>query len=876
MAPTTKLKVYELAKELNVDGQHLVSQVQRLGIDVKNAMSVLGTEEVRAVREHYRKNAKINASVASAAAPQPNGVTEKRVGATVIRRRKGAEKEAAPEPTPEPVVEAVAEQEQPVEEQFVEMATEETQEVAQETPQEEQEPAVEPPPAPMAPQAAAPVTPAAPGVPVAPVKPPEPIRRRVYGSIIKKVATEAHLSETVGAKVEKRERPKPPPAAPGQGVAGAPGDLTSGLRRVKEVDFATPEAAKEAGKRRLAQRQDTVFRSADYLKRELIHATKKKKNVISRPALRTQITQSAAHKRVVEMGENITVAEFAKQIGVKATAVISKLMGLGVTASMNEAIDFDTATLVGPEFGHEVKQVMFREEDFIPQIDAEAGEMKTRPPVVTIMGHVDHGKTSLLDAIRKAKVAAGEAGGITQHVGAYTVQGAKGKITFVDTPGHEAFTAMRARGAKVTDIVVVVVSAVDGVMPQTLESINHAQAAGVPIIVAINKVDLPDGNPDRIKQTLAGHNLNPEEWGGDTMYIPVSAKTGLGLEQLLEGILLQSEMLELKANYDIPGRGTVIESRLEKARGPVATILVQQGTLRSGDLVVCGATYGKVRAMQDSYGKNVKEALPGDPVEILGLPEVPTVGDDFFVAEDEKAAKELTTTRADRLKAASQGSRPKVTLEQMLANAPSGDKELRMILKADVQGSVEALKEALSKIPTDKVRMRVLHYATGGINESDVMLASASKAAVIGFNIRPDTKALKLAESEGVEVRTYSIIYELLDDVRRLMEGLLDKQVKEKVIGRAEVRTLFTVPKLGTIAGSSVLDGKVTRGCFLRLLRDSRVIYEGKVSSLRRFKDDVKEVSQGFECGIGLENFNDLKPGDQFEAFIKEESQDTL
>ncbi len=856
-----KLKVYELAKELGVEGQNLVGQIQRLGIDIKNAMSVLGTEEVRAVREHYRKNAKINASVAAAAtAPAAAGVTEKRVGATVIRRRKGAE--VAPPPEPTPVIEAqeeeqgVEEIEEVQEEEVFETAAEQTEtEVVQEAPTTET-------------AAAAPTSAATTETP-APAAP----RRRLFGSIIKKVSTESHLTEQVGPKVEKKERPKP---APGTAAATAAGTDVGGLRRVKEVDFASPEAAKEAGKRRLAQRQDGVFRSTDYLKRELIHATKKKKNVISRPAMRTLITKPAEHKRVVEMAASITVGGMAKEMGVKATALITKLLTMGVTAAINDPIDFDTAALLGPEFGFEVKQKMFREEDHVPQSKPEEGEMKSRPPVVTIMGHVDHGKTSLLDAIRKSKVAAGEAGGITQHVGAYTVAVPKGKITFVDTPGHEAFTAMRARGAKVTDIVVVVVSAVDGVMPQTLESVAHAQAASVPILVAINKIDLPEGNPDRIKQTLAGHNLNPEEWGGETMYLPVSAKTGKGLDGLLEAILLQSEMLELKANYDIPARGTVVESRLEKARGPLATVLIQQGRLRAGDLVVCGSTYGKVRAMQDTYGKKTDEALPGDPVEILGLPEVPVVGDEFFVATDEKSARELTVTRAERLKAASLGGRPKITLEQMLGGEAGADKELRLILKADVQGSVEALREALSKIPSDKVRLKVLHVGTGGINESDVMLASASTAAVIGFNIRPDTKALKLAEHEGVEVRTYSIIYELLDEVRNLMEGLLDKQVKEKVIGRAEVRELFTVPKIGTIAGSSVIDGKVTRGCFLRLLRDNRVVYEGKVSSLRRFKDDVKEVSVGFECGIGLENFNDLKPGDQFEAFIKEESADTL
>ena len=860
---TTKLKVYELAKELGIEGQALVSQIQRLGIDVKNAMSVIGTEEVRTVREHYRKNAKLAASATVTTAP---GVTEKRVGATVIRRRKGPaslEKEAAEAAAaaPEAPVEEATAPPPAMEEEVAEVtAAEEVAEV-QESPAEEAVETAAPAPTPETPAATAPAA---------------PPKRRIFGSIIKKVATETHLTEKIGAKVEKKERPKTAATTAAGTAAGTTAE--TGLRRVKEVDFAANEAAaKEAGKRKLAARQDTVFRSTDYLKRELIHATKKKKNVISRPAMRTMITKPAEHKRVIEMGTHISVSEFAKEMGQKAAGVIGKLMGMGVTATMNDNIDFDTAALLAPEYGFEVKQQIFREEDYIPQMDPSTGDMKARPPVVTIMGHVDHGKTSLLDAIRKTKVAAGEAGGITQHVGAYTVQTGKGKITFIDTPGHEAFTAMRARGAKVTDLVIVVVSAVDGVMPQTLESINHAQAAEVPIIVAINKIDLPDGNPDRIKQTLAGHGLNPEEWGGDTMFLGVSAKTGKGLDELLDAILLQSEMLELQANFDIPARGTVVESRLEKARGPVATVLVQQGRLRPGDLVVCGTTFGKVRAMQDTFGKRATEAEPGDPVEILGLPEVPVTGDEFFVASDEKSARELTAQRAERMKQQAQGNRPKMTLEQMLAGTDGGaQKELRMILKADVQGSVEALREALSKIPTDKVRLKILHYATGGITEGDVMLASASKAAVVGFNVRPDSKALKVAETEGVEVRTYGIIYELLDEVRGLMEGLLDKQIKEKVIGRAEVRELFTVPKIGTIAGSSVLDGKVTRGCFLRLLRDSRVIYTGKISSLRRFKDDVKEVAQGFECGIGIENFNDLKPGDQFEAFVKEELADTL
>jgi len=882
-----KLKVYELAKELNVDPQHLVDVVQRLGVDVKNSMSILGSEEVRSVRDHYRKNRPLAKAVATPAPVGKNPVSEKRVGATVIRRRAKTGAEAEPPPVETaPVEEEEAPQEveatEPEETQMEVTAEEaEAQAEAQSEDVEEEVQAAAPeatqaPAATTAPAAPAGTT-AAPAAPKAP-EPPKP--RRVYASITKRVSSEQYLGEKVGPKIEKKPIVKTaataakPGAKPGVTTPGTAGGLGIGLKRIKEIELTpTAEAAKEAAKRR--EGQPVTFKRSDYLKRELVHATKKKKAAASRPAQKTQITTAAAHKRVVEMGEKISVSDLAKALNSKPGPLISKLMGMGMQVTMNQSIDHDTAALVAHEFGYEVKQQVFKEEDFMPTVSTEAGDMKPRPPVVTIMGHVDHGKTSLLDAIRKTKVAAGEAGGITQHVGAYTVQVPKGKITFVDTPGHEAFTAMRARGAKVTDLVVVVVSAVDGVMPQTLESINHSKAAGVPIIVAVNKIDLPDGNPDRIKQTLAGQGLNPEEWGGDTIYAGVSAKTGQGLDALLDSILLQSEMLELKANYDIPARGTVIESRLDKNRGPVASILVQHGKLKAGEIAVCGNTFGKVRAMTDSFGKKMNEALPGDPVEILGLPEVPVVGDDLFVVEDEKTAREFTSQRIEKARVKAVENRPKFSIEQMMA-LPGGEKELRLIIKADVQGSTEALREALTKFPTDKAKIKILHTGTGGITESDIMLASASEAAVLGFNVRPDVKAQKLADVEKVELRTYTIIYDLLDEVKNLLEGLLDKIVKEKVIGRAEVRSIFTVPKIGTIAGSAVVDGKVVRGCYLRLLRDNRVVYEGKISSLRRFKDDVKEVASGYECGIGLENFNDLKQGDQFEAFLKEESKGTL
>lgn len=908
---TSKIKVYELAKELGQESQNLVDVIQRLGIDVKNSMSVLGSEEVRTVREYYRKNRSfVRAGAAPVATTKP-GVTEKRVGSNVIRRRAAKPVVEAPvnatssesfeEPTETSEVEVFATEENPVESsaaEFFEDQTNETIEVVaeelaiEETSEPEAE--MEAPPV-----ATAPPTPPTPSTPprVKVVEPPPPTpkraeekkARRIFPSIIKKTTVEQHLGETVGPKVEKRERPRtvvvPGSAAararPGTTPTGTPrpGTTTTtvgvGLKRVKEVEAPLTEAAKEANRRRMAQRQDSVFRSTDYLKRELIHATKKKKNAINRPAMKTQVTQRADHKRVVEMGESITVAELSKAMGVKGTAVVQKLFAMGVTATLNQAVDFDTATLVSQEFSYEIKQQVFREEDFVPSVEMDSGKLEGRPPVVTIMGHVDHGKTTLLDTIRKAKVAAGEAGGITQHIGAYTVEIPKGKITFVDTPGHEAFTGMRARGAKVTDIVIIVVSAIDGVMPQTLESIAHAKAAGVPIIVAVNKMDLPDANPDRIKQTLAGHELTPEEWGGETIYAGVSAKTGLGVDALLESILLQAEMLELKANYDSAARGAVIESRLDKMRGPVATVLVQHGKLAPGQMVVSGTTFGRIRAMSDSSGRKVEEALPSYAVELLGISEVPVVGDEFVVVDDERSARELVEARTDKSKAAVNVGRAKVSLEEMITG-PGPEKELRVILKSDVQGSGEALREAMSKFPTDKVKMKILHVGTGGITESDVMLASASGAIILGFNVRPDIKALKRAEADGIQVRTYSIIYDLLADVKDFLEGLLDKEVREKVIGRAEVREIFSVPKIGTVAGSAVIDGKVIRGCFLRLLRDSRVIYEGKISSLRRFKEDVKEVTSGFECGIGLENFSDLKQGDQFEAFLKEESKGSL
>jgi translation initiation factor IF-2 len=567
-------------------------------------------------------------------------------------------------------------------------------------------------------------------------------------------------------------------------------------------------------------------------------------------------------------------------MSLKAGEVIAKLLSLGILATINHAIDKDTAAIVADELGYEVKHTEFNEQDIIQDVvEEEAASLKPRPPVVTVMGHVDHGKTSLLDKIRSTTVAAKEAGGITQHIGAYSVTTADGRsITFIDTPGHAAFTAMRARGAQVTDIVILVVAADDGVMPQTREAINHAQAAKVPIIVAVNKMDKPDANPDKVKTQLAEFGLQPEDWGGDTMFCPVSALKGTGIEDLLEGVLVLAEVKELKANPDRRAKGTIIESRQDRGRGVVATVLIQAGTLSVGDIFVSGAEFGRVRTMTDYRGEKLATAGPSTPVEITGLNGTPESGDDFFVVESEADAREVASNRAQR-KAQEEralASGP-ISLEEFAKRANNqAALELNIILKADVAGSVEAVKHSVEKLSGDKVKVRVLHAAVGGVTESDVQLAIASKAIVVGFGVRGEPRAIADAETAGVEIRFYRVIYELLDDVRNAMVGLLEPIKQESTLGRVEVRDTFSVPKIGTVAGCYVTGGLVRRNAYARLLRDNRVIHEGKLGSLRRFKDDVKEVQAGFECGIGLEGFNDVKIGDVIEVFEYKEVAPTL
>ena len=587
------------------------------------------------------------------------------------------------------------------------------------------------------------------------------------------------------------------------------------------------------------------------------------------------VTPPPERKKAITMGDIITVKELSERIGIQVAEIIKKLLGLGILATINKELDYDTANLIASDFNIELERKAVKtyeeilvDEDIVDKLE----NLVERPPVVTVMGHVDHGKTSLLDAIRNAHVTDQEAGGITQHIGAYTVNINNKAITFVDTPGHEAFTSMRARGAQVTDVAILVVAADDGVMPQTIEAINHAKAAKVPIIVAINKIDLPGANPDRVKQELTEHGLVVEEWGGDTIAVPVSATKREGIDTILEMILLVAEMQNIKANPDRFAKGTIIEAQLDKGRGPVATILVQNGTLHIGDSIVAGTTFGKVRAMTDDKGRRIKHAGPSIPVEVIGLSDVPDAGDIMYAVEDDKLAKQVSEERKDKLKEQQIKVTSRTSLDELFSQLKEGEvKDLNLIIKADVQGSVEAVRQALEKLTNDQVRVRSIHGGVGAITESDVMLATASNAIIIGFNVRPSTNALELAEKEVVDIRTYRIIYNAIEDIEAAMKGMLDPVFKEIVIGHASVRVPFKVTGAGTIAGSYVTDGKITRNAEVRVVRDGIVVHEGKIDSLKRFKDDVREVATNYECGIGLDSFNDIKEGDVIEAFIQEE-----
>ena len=898
-----KTRVYELAQKLGLENKVLLERLHEAGVEAKSHMSVLEEEEIQKLE--------------AASTPVVEKIEEERITPGIIRRRrkevpKPAVQETAAEEATE-VTEAPAApegKEQPA--PAPEEAPRETEPASPASPTVASGPASdkESAPAPATPSPGAELEVEAPAEAAAEkgagnkeVQPPpqEPKVERATASRAK-ILGRVELPQAVVEPQQPRRRAENgrPERSGGPGrreapVGGRPGRTSVGAAPPVAAPGGEPFASKEGR----GARKKKKGKGADYgegggmgeglrrrERREVFEPERsgklRKGRRAAKPAKKTEVTVSKAIKRIIRISDAITVGELAKRMGVKATDLIKELMRQGTMVTINHPLDFETAGLVASEFNYEVENVAFDEETILEHASLKGDEEKPedllpRPPVVTIMGHVDHGKTSLLDAIRAANVTAGEAGGITQHIGAYDVELDGKKITFLDTPGHEAFTAMRARGAKATDIVILVVAADDGVMPQTKEAINHSRAAGVPIIVAINKIDKPDANPERVKQELTEFSLVPEDWGGDTIFVEVSAKQNTNLDQLLEMILLQAEVMELKANPNKRARGVVVEARLDRGRGPVVTILVQEGTLRIGDPIVTGIHFGRVRTMTDDRGERVEEAGPSFPVEVTGLTGVPDAGDTFHAVEDDKTAKDVAQHRSQKLREAELAKTSKISLEQLYARIQQGDvKELKVIIKGDVQGSVEAVKDSLLKLSTEACRLVVIHTGVGGIIESDVTLASASDAIVLGFNVRPEAKASHLAEAEGVDIRLYNIIYDAVADIRDAMEGLLAPTLREKALGRAEVRETFVVSRVGTIAGCYVLDGKILRGAQIRLVRDNVVVWEGKLSSLKRFKDDAREVASGYECGIGLENYNDIKVGDIIEAFEMEEVKTSL
>ena len=701
-------------------------------------------------------------------------------------------------------------------------------------------------------------------------KPDAPAQEKTAGSVPAPAAAAA-------APVQQPQKPKPEkPAQPKQVVEKRVVDTRgSAGANLSKYDERFDKIAGNAGKDKDIRRGGKEKIQNKNKQRQQQVASAKRRQEERDKMQRLQFEVAKKQQLKVSIPDEINVGELASRMKKTAVEFIKQLIKLGVMASVSDVIDYDTAALVAMELGCKVEhEVVVTVEDRLidDHVDTE-DELVPRAPVVVVMGHVDHGKTSLLDRIRSANVVAGEAGGITQHIGAYRVMVNGSPVTFLDTPGHEAFTTMRARGAMVTDIAILVVAADDGIMPQTIESINHAKAAGTPIVVAINKMDLPGANPDRIKQDLTKYDLVPEEWGGDTIVCPISAKTGAGVKELLENLVLQAEIMELKANPIRPARGTVVEARLDKGRGPIMTVLVQNGTLHTGDIIIAGTAVGRVRVMTNDRGERITDAGPSVPVEIAGMSEVPSAGDVFNAVADERMARALAEERlAAQRSAAAAGAGKKVSLEDLFARIQEGDlKDFNIIVKADVQGSAEAVKTSLEKLSNEEVRVRVIHSGVGAINESDVMLASTSNAVIVGFNVRPDNAARDSAERSKVELRMYRVIYDCINDVEAAMKGMLAPKFHEVIIGHAEVRQTFRVSKVGTVCGCYVQDGKIQRNCSVRVNRDNIVIFEGELASLRRFKDDVKEVSAGYECGMQVEKFNDIKEGDVIECFVNEQ-----
>ncbi|MCS6799715.1 MAG: translation initiation factor IF-2 [Myxococcota bacterium] len=867
---TDKVRVYQVAREMGLDYAELERTLASLGIAVRNHMSTLDRLDVERIKRALERSRHEN-------------VVEERIRPTVVRRRLVGKTDVATGPqvpaavtaadtAPRPPVSPPAREgtgappRAPTSGSAVAPTASAPAEERRETLGRSVAAVAPPPPAPpAAPPMVRDDAPAAPrtqATPVAASAPPS-------GSVA--VASPGAASAEAA--------PVATSAPAGVGMVGVRSAAAGSLRLSPEEARARVLAElrpSEAGPRR----REIARAALGPAGRQPVSRPGKRKIVPGKKSLKTEITVPSAQKRVIRIEDQIQLQTLAQRMSLKATDVLMKLMQMGMSGvHINSTLDADTAKLLASEFGYDVENIARTADELVAEargqfVDAES-DRQVRPPIVTVMGHVDHGKTSLLDRIRKSDVAAHEAGGITQHIGAYRVETPRGPIVFLDTPGHEAFTAMRARGAQVTDIVVLVVAADDGVMPQTREAINHARAAQVPIIVAVNKIDKPGARLEQIRQELTGLGLQPEEWGGDTIYVPCSALTGAGIDRLLDAILLVAEMLELRANPAIPAEGTVLEAYLDRGRGPVAHCLVTNGTLEPGHFIVAGSAWGRVRAMQDERGRPLRSAGAATPVEVLGLNEMPQVGDRFYVVTDARKAQEVAEAAAKSAGRGPTGARR--SLEDVVQAMQSGEAlEVRVIIKADVQGSVEALHKALGDLSTDKVKVNVIHTGVGGVTENDVMLARASNAFILGFNVRPAGQASALAKKESVEIRTYSIIYEAVDDVRKAMAGKLAPRLVTKELGKAEVRQIFHIARVGTVAGCYVTEGKIVRTARVRLVRDSVVVWEGRLGSLRRFKEDVREVAAGYECGLSLDGYQDVKERDVIECFEIEEVAPSL
>jgi translation initiation factor IF-2 len=922
----SRIRVYELAKEAGMSSKVLADKLLEQGYDIKGHSSTVDDDTAEKIRETILKST--NTELVEKRISGSAGSTVIRRRATVIRRRPGAaevspedEKEEAetgeeitvsdagatadPEEVTEPAVEkedvaadtsaagedsgggpavitvaelvsGIEEKEEGIEDVVVEVAEDEKEEsslsepavaISETTPTDEEETSKEKKKKPAKKQKAE--------------SKPAPRKgiARVVGTI--ELPTEeaaAPRPRKKTAKPQQQRRAKPKAAPVEQTPVPVREEVGRGKKKGKKGAPAAGEREDELRKGGKKGKKNVKFTHFANNYQGKSGGGRGKRGGRRAPKAVALPSEMKASKKRFKVYDTISIGDLAQRMRVKASDVIAKLMGLGVMATINQSVDTETAMILASDFGYEVEQGITEELGIQILNESESGgEQQQRSPVVTVMGHVDHGKTSILDAIRKTDVAEGEAGGITQHIGAYHVRSSAGDVTFVDTPGHAAFTEMRSRGAQVTDIVILVVAADDGVMDQTREAISHAQAAEVPIIVAVNKIDKDNADIDRVKRELAEVNLSPEEWGGETMYCETSAKNNIGIDDLMEMIQLQAEILELEADRNRKARGRVVEAQLHKGRGAVATVLVQDGTLRTGEHFVVGQYSGKVRAMLDYKGRDIKEAGPSIPVEVQGLSGVPSAGDEFVVVTDEKMARSVSQVRALKVRESELGANTKISLDKLFEQMSEGEvRELRVVLRSDVQGTLEAFAKAAEELSTKAIKVRVLHEGTGTITESDILLASASDAIIIGFNVRPNVKVKELADKENVDVRSYDVIYHALDDIRKAMVGMLEPTFEEEVIGLAEVRETFHVPKIGTIAGCAVVNGKILRNSGVRVLRDGVVIYTGKIESLRRFKDDVKEVVSGFECGIGVAKFNDIKVGDNLEAYVMTEVEATL